>query len=378
MKTQQKHYRGHGRGTLIQQSSGLFLAKWAHGGRTYVRSTKTHDKDEALKKLDEFVKPFLEQDQIAVLENLQAKVRTIEKRKESEEQKKVNQTLLKNLFGTYIDALDDDTISDQTIACYKSYARQYVAWMNENFKTVTTLGQVTQPMNQKFLKHLEETRSNATYNAFLLTLRKMFVLLLHNPSLWDFKKKPEKVVYERRALTSKELKRLLKYVANDTDLNVLFQLGIYTGMRLSDSAMIKWSAIDLEHKLISIVPIKLKRYNKTVHIPIHPKLLSLLKRLSKGVKDRGEYVSSLNAHRYSTKSLANILKVVFMECNINDGHNHLAFHSLRHTFVSVSANAGVPLPIVQAIVGHSSAEMTNRYYHLDGNLALKAMSKISW
>ena len=39
------------------------------------------------------------------------------------------------------------------------------------------------------------------------------------------------------------------------------------------------------------------------------------------------------------------------------------FHSLRHTFVSFSANAGVPLHVIQAIVGHESTTMTRHYYH---------------
>jgi integrase len=39
------------------------------------------------------------------------------------------------------------------------------------------------------------------------------------------------------------------------------------------------------------------------------------------------------------------------------------FHSLRHTFVSLAANAGVPLHIVQSIVGHESTAMTRHYYH---------------
>ena len=40
-----------------------------------------------------------------------------------------------------------------------------------------------------------------------------------------------------------------------------------------------------------------------------------------------------------------------------------SFHSLRHTFVSLAANAGVPLPVVQSIVGHCSTAMTRHYYH---------------
>ena len=44
-------------------------------------------------------------------------------------------------------------------------------------------------------------------------------------------------------------------------------------------------------------------------------------------------------------------------------HVLASFHSLRHTFVSISANAGVPLPVVQSIVGHCSSAMTRHYYH---------------
>ena len=41
----------------------------------------------------------------------------------------------------------------------------------------------------------------------------------------------------------------------------------------------------------------------------------------------------------------------------------VGFHSLRHTYVSLCANAGVPLAIVQAIVGHTNPAMTAHYFH---------------
>ena len=41
----------------------------------------------------------------------------------------------------------------------------------------------------------------------------------------------------------------------------------------------------------------------------------------------------------------------------------VGFHSLRHTFVSLAANAGAPFALVQSIVGHSTAEMTRHYFH---------------
>ena len=54
----------------------------------------------------------------------------------------------------------------------------------------------------------------------------------------------------------------------------------------------------------------------------------------------------------------------------------VGFHSLRHTFVSISANAGIPLAFVQAIVGHSNPAMTAHYYHKDENALKSATAAI--
>ncbi len=43
--------------------------------------------------------------------------------------------------------------------------------------------------------------------------------------------------------------------------------------------------------------------------------------------------------------------------------NTLSFHSLRHSFNSIMANAGVAQEIRQKFTGHSSAEMNKRYTH---------------
>ena len=66
--------------------------------------------------------------------------------------------------------------------------------------------------------------------------------------------------------------------------------------------------------------------------------------------------------------LARIFKAanITMSVRIEGRHRRTpeaTFHSLRHTFVSFAANAGVPLHIVQSIVGHESTAMTRHYYH---------------
>ena len=46
------------------------------------------------------------------------------------------------------------------------------------------------------------------------------------------------------------------------------------------------------------------------------------------------------------------------------GIEHLRIHDLRHSFASLAVNAGATLYEVQDLLGHSSAQMTQRYAHL--------------
>ena len=69
-----------------------------------------------------------------------------------------------------------------------------------------------------------------------------------------------------------------------------------------------------------------------------------------------------------SQELTRIFKAAHIQTSVKlEGRKHrtpeATFHSLRHTFVSFAANAGVPLHIVQSIVGHESTAMTRHYYH---------------
>lgn len=48
------------------------------------------------------------------------------------------------------------------------------------------------------------------------------------------------------------------------------------------------------------------------------------------------------------------------------------FHSLRHAYVSLHAEAGTPQAMIQANVGHSNPSMTAYYTHVGGEAAFKA------
>jgi hypothetical protein len=52
----------------------------------------------------------------------------------------------------------------------------------------------------------------------------------------------------------------------------------------------------------------------------------------------------------------------------------VGFHSLRHTFVSMCREANAPLSVVESIVGHSNARMTQHYTHTSIEAAQSAVA----
>jgi integrase len=57
-------------------------------------------------------------------------------------------------------------------------------------------------------------------------------------------------------------------------------------------------------------------------------------------------------------------------------NSSLSFHSLRHSFNSAMANAGVPVEIRQKLTGHASAEMNAIYTHHELEPLRAAVAKL--
>lgn len=51
----------------------------------------------------------------------------------------------------------------------------------------------------------------------------------------------------------------------------------------------------------------------------------------------------------------------------------LRFHTMRHTFITMLAERGIPLPVTMAMVGHMSETITRRYTHISNRAARQAV-----
>lgn len=97
--------------------------------------------------------------------------------------------------------------------------------------------------------------------------------------------------------------------------------------------------------------------------------------MTTALKRTGRVMPEIAAlYDHDDRTLAKRIKKVFRDCGIEtnskvEGRSKQAvgvgFHSLRHSFVSLCANAGANLAAVQAVIGHTNPAMTRHYLHAD-------------
>jgi integrase len=148
----------------------------------------------------------------------------------------------------------------------------------------------------------------------------------------------------------------------------------YVGSRLQDGANVRWESIDLPGKLIIYTP---RKTGKRVVVPIHPELENYLLELPAPDSGKAFVFPSLAGRSVGGRNgLSMTFSRIMKRAGITPGIVHaprkggqgrtvrtLTFHSLRHSFNSALANAGIAQEVRQKLSGHASPEMNKRYTH---------------
>ena len=92
---------------------------------------------------------------------------------------------------------------------------------------------------------------------------------------WTGIQRKEKDTHTKCELSPEQLDALFN--ATSGEMRTLFFVGIYTGLRLKDCALLKWDAVDLAGGFIRLIPEKTKRHKIAVSIPILPPLAEALR-----------------------------------------------------------------------------------------------------
>lgn len=234
--------------------------------------------------------------------------------------------------------------------------RRFVDWSK-----VSKLSQVTPHLMNDYLAYYrkKKDKSPATMNHVITSIKTFlhwavsFNYISENP-LKNFKKFPL-IQKKIRFLDQDEIQRLLE-TAQDTPFFPMVATAIYTGMRVKELLNLEWSDIDWQNRIIQVInkagfTTKSKRHRT---IPLNDKLLVILKAYR---KDKGYCFFPQYSRKWPLrKSFNTLLK--------NAKLNNVGWHTLRHTFASQLAQAGISIYKISQWLGHKDVSTTMVYSHL--------------
>ena len=382
--------REKGTGSLQLEKSGRWTMRVGIKGKRYSRSTRTTDREKAEKFLERFLSPL----------GLGSR-----------------RLPLADVWLEYVKSPDRRDLAPSTLNAKRLVWMEFARWMEHHHLEIGNLAEVTHEAIAEYLACIRAEVCASTYNARICVLREIFHVLAARAGLvddpWEGVRLHADDCHSRRELTLDEIERLMKAATKaGAEWKRLFTIGIYTGLRLGDCCCLAWNSVNLERGVIQLIPTKTRKHahGQPVTIPIHPSLaeeLAMAKEVGDGKREavsdrinrinkiesvengsvRGVYVNPTLADWYKNSKwrISHGLELIFKAAHIEtsvriEGRRtrtpEATFHSLRHTFVSLAANAGVPLPVVQSIVGHSSTAMTRHYYHENEDVLRQAVAAI--
>jgi integrase len=143
------------------------------------------------------------------------------------------------------------------------------------------------------------------------------------------------------------------------------RLLVLTGARLREILELKWEYVDFERGLLLLPDSKTGRKAIVLNAPAL-KILSELPRI-------GSFAIASEDPDRPRHDLNKPWKLV----SARAGLSGVRIHDLRHTHASVGAGAGLGLPIIGKLLGHSQPATTARYAHLDNDPLKRASNKIA-
>jgi integrase len=226
------------------------------------------------------------------------------------------------------------------------------------------------------LHHRLSARVPIHANRTLAVLSKMFSLAVRwgwridNPCRGVERNAEEK---RHRYLTAAELKRLTKALDKLPDVSAAnaVRLLLLTGARRGELLAAKWGDVDLETG-VWVKPGATTKQATTHRVPLSEVACRLLAEMRAQADDDAEWIFPARGggHRPHINEAWNELRKA---AGIPDAH----LHDLRHTYASVLASAGLSLPIIGALLGHSTPVTTARYSHLLDDVQRAATERAS-
>ncbi len=389
------------KGTVYQKvPGGLFYFRYQINGQRKAVALKTKNHEEALQKAREML-PVIQANNVEIVAAHVQLARGFVKKK--------IQLSLASAWGEYSKSPEratPATVSEQL--AYETTFNEFLDWLGKNHLSVHNITEISDLIAVGFSNHLKTTHIGVdTHNRKIKRIRKVFSVLKEyysgdNPfssrTLLRNEREERETMVQRQSFSREQIQQLKevlmdpKYkVMNKPEIRVIYYLGIFCGRCLKDCVMLQWQNIDMEKRRIWV---KQYKTGKEVTIPMSDELYQVL--LEAKEWRSNQFVCPASAARYSRtddrgKNIGNNLvnldvlraiRWIGVEPSVTvPGRDKkvtvYGFHSLRHSFASFCAEAGVPKAVLLSILGTDS-EIADKYYtHIGDKAQQDAISAIT-
>lgn len=180
----------------------------------------------------------------------------------------------------------------------------------------------------------------------------------------------------QRVLSAEETKKVLEsldWEGHMPWIRQYFRLLMLTGVRKSNLGAAQWSEFDLERGVWTIPAAKAKA-GKAMEIVLRPEAIEIL-RERVGLHPVWVFASRKQASSGHMEDPGPAWKRVLDHAGITA---RITVHDIRRSFGSQLVNAGVPITVVAAAMGHSDARTTMKHYSVvHSNTVRDALARVA-
>ena len=285
---------------------------------------------------------------------------------------------LETALQHFLRSLDARNRSNATIIAYHTDLTQFLTWLRDTNVTIEAPADVERIDVTEYLAHLADRELSGVSRARKLAAIREYFRFARiegwiDTSPVDGIGTPKVEKRGRNYLTPEEYNRLLAVAGGNPRDYCILMTFLQTGLRVSELCALTLHDIDLTNRTLYV---RSGKGMSARSIELEKKGIQALKSwLLIRPHETGVYLF-LNRDNQPLGERG-VQKLLAKYCQLAGITKRISPHSLRHTFASFKAEAGVSPFQLQQWLGHSSLDTTTIYVHLARKNAKKIMEATS-
>jgi len=306
------------------------------------------------------------------------------------------QQTVKQYLEYWLEEVHRSTLRVSTYVKYRKLIYRHIIPVLGNLKLdKLTPQQVKSLYNRKEKEGLAAKTINAIHGVLHMALKNALLWNLVSRNVCDVVSPPRLVKRKNQSLTMEQAHGLLEGVRGHR-LEMLLTLALTTGMRRGELLALRWADVDLERKMVKVhrtvdyIPKygyvenepKTAAGERAVLLPSfvadmlkqhRVQQLEVQLKAGSAWEDHDLVFTDLSGGYFNPRYLEKLFKKIAAQASLPP---QMTFHNLRHSAATLLLSMGVPLKVIQEILGHSNFAITaNIYTDVLPSMQEKAMEK---